>query len=298
MFQTHEGSNQYEHSLDHAVEFFSKAGSLFVNKGTFYGGEESALSLFQKTWIVDPVESMKLLFWLRDARGGAGNRSGARSCWHWLASNAPEWTTANLHIIPAVGRWDDLRAFFGTDAEHTAALVWAAALMKKDVLAAKWADRSDFPVRKIMEMKVGPFRRFLATLRKDHVVEHKMCTSQWKDIEYSKVPSVAMSRYSNAFGVHDEERFAEFKEAVKTGETTIKTGALFPHDCVRTALNGDTDIANLQFDALPNFMPDSERILMLCDSSCIVRPKCQLILRFTRSSLSSSRRINLYRGKI
>lgn len=267
MFKTYEGANTFEHSLDHAVEFFSKAGSLYEGKGTFYGSEDSALSLFQKTWIVEPDTSMKLLAWLRDPRGGAGNRSGARTCWRWLAGHNPKWTEANLHLLPAYGRWDDLRALFGTPIEDAAAHTWANALKEKDVLAAKWADRTDFPLRKALGMKVGPFRRFLAGLRAAHIIEYKMCSSQWKEIEYSKVPSVAMSRYTNAFMKHDLDGFEEFKEAVKKGEATIKAGVLFPHDCVRTALHGDEDTADLQFDAMPNYIPENEKILVLCDSS-------------------------------
>lgn len=68
MQTTHEGALNYEHSLNHALEFFSKAGSLFEKSGSFYGMEESALSLFQKTWIVDKEISFKLLLWLRDCR--------------------------------------------------------------------------------------------------------------------------------------------------------------------------------------------------------------------------------------
>lgn len=267
MIRTHKGGSQYEHSLDHAVEFFSKAGSRYVNSGTFHGSEESALSLFQKSWIVEPDTSMRLLFWLRDPRGGAGNRSGARSCWNWLAGHDPKWANANLHLIPLYGRWDDLRALFGTELQDSVAHFWASALKEKEVLAAKWADRSDYPVRKAMELKVGDFRRLLAALRVPHIVEHKMCTGQWKEIEYPKVPSVAMSRYAKAFLEHDPEGFAEFKEAVKKGEVEIKAGVLFPHDCVRLAKNGDKETADLQFDAMPNFMPDDERIIMLCDTS-------------------------------
>ena len=52
MRQTNEGGSTYEHSLDHALEFFSKAGSLFEKRKSFYGQEESALSLFQKTFML------------------------------------------------------------------------------------------------------------------------------------------------------------------------------------------------------------------------------------------------------
>jgi len=72
--RTNEGATQYDHSLDFAVEFFSKAGSAFSNKKkskkTFYNNPESALDLFKNVWISGDKElAMKLLFWLRDPRG-------------------------------------------------------------------------------------------------------------------------------------------------------------------------------------------------------------------------------------
>lgn len=271
MKRTNEGAVQYEHSLDHAVEFFSKAGSLFVKKGSFYGQEESALSLFQKTWIVDPVVSFKLLLWLRDCRGGAGNRSGARACYKWLAGNDPEWLKLNIGWLPLIGRWDDLRVLFGTSAEEAAAGLWVEALSKKNVLAAKWADRSDKLLRtippSIVPMDEAGLRKYLAKIRKYNIVEYRMCSNLWGNIVYKQVPSVAMSRYTKAFGRHDEERFNAYKEALKKGETTIHAGVLFPHDCVRTVMHGDEEIGDAQFEALPNYMDTNARVIVISDTS-------------------------------
>jgi len=268
MRKTNEGANTFEHSLNHALEFFSKAGSLFVNKESFYKEEESALSLFQKSWIVDKELTMKLLLWLRDCRLGAGNRSGARECYKWLAENDPEWLITNIGWLPTVGRWDDLRSLFGTKAESAAADLWVAALRDNQILAAKWADRSDTPLRKRMKMSIGDFRRFLANMRKNHIVEYKMCNKKWHEIDYSKVPSVAMARYNRAFGRNDEERFNAYKEALAAGKTKIHASVLFPHDCVRNVRSGDKEIADAQFEALPNFMEKSnERIIVISDTS-------------------------------
>lgn len=268
MQNTKEGGKAYEHSLDHAVEFFSKAGSMFVDKKGFYDGVETALSLFQKVWIVDKELSMKLLLWLRDCRGGGANRSGARACYNWLGNNAPEWLASNIDWLPRVGRWDDLRSLFGTDAEKYAVELWAKALKEDGILAAKWADRSDKSIRKCLNMTIGDFRRFLANIRKKHIVEHKMCTRTWNEVEYKHVPSLAMARYTNAFNDHDKERFEKFKESLKKGEVKINAGVLFPHDCIRTANYGDKEIANAQFDALPNYMEGTdEKIMVISDTS-------------------------------
>jgi hypothetical protein len=265
---TKEGAKAYEHSLDHALEFFSKAGSAFTNKKDYYEESESALSLFQKTWITDKELSMKLLLWLRDCRGGAGNRSGARECYKWLAKHDPEWLIANIGWLPLVGRWDDLKSLFNTDAEKRAVQLWERALKESDVLAAKWADRSDTPLRKQLGMRIGDFRRFLAKIRKNHIVEHKMCTNRWNEIDYKNVPSVAMARYTNAFNRHDEERFENYKDSLKKGETGIHADVLFPHDCVRTVKNGDKEIADAQFESLPNYMEGTgEKIVVITDTS-------------------------------
>lgn len=275
--KTQEGAKAFEHSLDHALEFFSKAGSLYdtPTKQSFYGKdkEASAKELFINSWIVDKPLSFALLLWLRDCRGGAGNRSGARAIYNWLAENDPEWLRANLHQLPMVGRWDDLRSLFGTPLEEDAANFWANALSNEEVkvLAAKWADRSDHPIRRALgDVSVPELRKLLASIRSAHIVEHKMCQKLWDKIKYETVPSVAMSRYTKAFYRNDEERFQYFKNQVKTGEKQVHASVLFPHDCVRTCLHGDKEMAEMQFNALPNFLAGEdaeERIIVISDTS-------------------------------
>lgn len=266
--RTNENGRQYEHSLDHHLEFFSKAGSAFTNRKVFYGNPESALSLFQKAWIVEKELAMRLLFWLRDCRGGAGNRSGFRECITWLASFDPAWVKANIHLIPEFGRWDDLRSLFSTVLAKDAGKLWADAIKDKNILAAKWADRKDIFIAYNLRTNEAGLRKTLSSIRKSNIVEHAMCQNMWNTVEYKHVPSVAMARYANAFSRHDEDRFLEYKESIKSGTTTINAAALFPHDCVRTVRHGDKEIANAQFDSLPNYLEDvDERIIVLSDTS-------------------------------
>ena len=274
--KTNEGAFQHNHSLDHCVEFFSKAGSIFdtPTKQTFYDNNEDILTLFQQAWITDKEITFKLLLWLRDCRGGAGNRSGFRKCMNWLAKREEDhkWINENIDQIPEVGRWDDLRSLFKTFSEKSAVTMWVDALFDGNVLAAKWSDRKDIPV--YLEMKnfseinnMGDFRRYLSKLRKDTIIESKMCKKDYSDIDYSHIPSVAMARYTSAFHKNDGESFVKYKESLSKGETTINADVLFPHDCIRTVKNGDHDIANAQFDALPNYMKSDENIMVICDSS-------------------------------
>jgi hypothetical protein len=87
-------------------------------------------------------------------------------------------------------------------------------------------------------------------------------------VEYAHVPSVAMARYAKAFAKHDPTGFEQFKAQLKTGEKTVNAATLFPHDCLRTVKAGQAEIADRQFEAMPDYIGASERrIMALVDTS-------------------------------
>lgn len=276
--RTNEGAICYDHSLDVYVEMFSKIGSVFdtTKKGKpFYANESTALELFRNAWVAGNKElAFKLLIWCRDIRGGAGNRSGFRNCLKWLIETEPDWVQLNIGLIPEHGRWDDLRVLFGTPLDKYAAKLWGDAIFEKNVLAAKWAKREDKPLLKYLRnvkkavKDIADFRRLLAKTRKEHIVEYQMCSNLWGEVKYPHVPSVAMKRYTNAFNTHDAERFAKFKVKVEKGEEKINASTLFPHDCALLTRQGDKQIADAQFNALPNYLEGTnQRIMTIVDSS-------------------------------
>ena len=271
--KTENNGVQYAHSGDLAVEFFSKAGSM---RSSARDGS-SALDLFKPIWYSGAKElALRLLFWVRDPRGGAGNRNGFRNILTWLSNEDPKWVKANINFIPEYGRWDDVRSTFGTDVEDTAASAWAEKIAVKDFLASKWAKKKDKQILKALRKMgtlrdIGEFRRLLSDGRKS-IVENRLCKNQWNEVEYEKLPSKAMSLYTNAFNKHDSDRFGAYKDALVSKDpkkkAKINASVLFPHDCLRTAEHGDPRIANAQFDALPNFMENNKyRILSIVDSS-------------------------------
>jgi hypothetical protein len=62
------GDFLYDSSGNALLEFFSKAGSLFENRGHTYASA-TALELFKPAFKEDPEKAVKLMFWLRDCRG-------------------------------------------------------------------------------------------------------------------------------------------------------------------------------------------------------------------------------------
>ncbi len=290
MIRGHNADPLYAHSGDHHLEFFSKAGSL-MHKGkgrkaqkaaatSYYGKdtEATALSLFQPMWLSPGLESkalaMRLLFWLRDPRGGAGNRSGFRDCIRWLVQqgatttdeSGAAWLAVNLMRIPEWGRWDDVAELFGTPLETLASNVWVEAILRKDHLACKWAKVDMVPLQRALKINERGLRKLIVEPRKT-IVERAMCSDDWTQINYSHVPSKAMNMYTKAFRTHDKARFDAYKEALKRGEKGVKINAdvLFPHDCLK---QHDTTIAEAQFKALPDFIGATDRrIIVLADRS-------------------------------
>ncbi|KAI3858548.1 hypothetical protein MKX03_005596 [Papaver bracteatum] len=98
-------------------------------------------------------------------------------------------------------------------------------------------------------------------LRKEYLVplrqvlelpEVYMSSKMWESLPYNRVSSVAMKKYKSFFEAHDEERFNQYLESVKKGETKIAAGALLPHEIIASLddekdKNGDCNVAELQW---------------------------------------------------
>ncbi|KAL8100152.1 hypothetical protein AgCh_032421 [Apium graveolens] len=85
-----------------------------------------------------------------------------------------------------------------------------------------------------------------------------MCTQKWDSLPYSRVASVAMKTYTDIFMDHDKKRFSKYLEDVKQGKEKIASGALFPHDIIRSCLARSSDgqeiVAELQWNGMVDDM--------------------------------------------
>ena len=66
MARTGNGDYAYDSTGNALLEFFAKAGSLFKGKGTYYGNEKDAISLFKPAWTTNSYKAMQLAMWVRD----------------------------------------------------------------------------------------------------------------------------------------------------------------------------------------------------------------------------------------
>lgn len=217
------------------------------------------IMLFSKAYDEDPVYALKCLFYLRDVRGGQGERRFFRVVTRWLANNKTEVMRRNLKFVPEFGRWDDLYEFIDTKLEKDAFELMRKQLMldvqcKTPSLLAKWlkSENTSSPksralankTREAFHMNHKEYRKTLSTLRERiKVLERLMSENRWDEIEFDKIPSKAGLVYRNAFARHDLERILSnpeiktYAEFIKDTETKVNAKTLYPYEVVAKAYN-------------------------------------------------------------
>jgi Domain of unknown function (DUF2828) len=211
---------------------------------------------------------MKILFWARDVRGGAGEREIFRQIIRNLEVNQPDSLMRNLALVSEYGRWDDLLVFQTLPFKMAAYDLIARALRSGNGLAAKWMPRKGAvanELRKYLNFTPKQYRKTLVELTK--VVETQMCAREWDQINYDHVPSVAANRYQKVFNKRDSTRYAAWKEGLKTGASKVNASVLYPYSVIKSIQYGDREVSLAQWEALPNYLNEGSRVLPMVDVS-------------------------------
>jgi hypothetical protein len=228
------------------------------------------INAFTKAFGENQLTAMKLLFWARDVRGGAGERQIFKDIIKYLANNRTEVLGKNLSLISEFGRWDDLFVLIETPLETQVLDLIAKGLNDKNGLCAKWCPRPNVnnrekkrwanAIRKHMGLTPKEYRQLLS--ENSNTVEQLMCAKEWDKIEYSKLPSKAMSDLMKAFSKNDLARFQAYLTSVEKGDVKINAGAVYPYDIIKNLKQGNIKGANVQWDALPNYMEGNNEVLL------------------------------------
>ena len=113
-------------TLNMCVDLFSRVGAMRTQSDT------EVINLFVKAFEEDALTAMKVLFWARDIRGGAGERKIFRTIIKYLADNRTEAMAKNANLISEYGRWDDVFVLFDTKLEEVALKMISSALKSGD----------------------------------------------------------------------------------------------------------------------------------------------------------------------
>lgn len=244
---TENGDVAYKTTYSGLVDLFALGGS-YRNRT-----DADCIILFEEAFAEDESLAMKCLFYLRDIRGGQGERRFFRVVMHWLAENYPLAAKRNMEYIADFGRWDDLVYSFLNTPLESVMIKMIKEQLAEDIkseypsLCAKWlpsANASSLEtksVAKIIQRRLGmtakQYRKTLSSLRKKiKIVESLMSQKNWDEIDFSKIPSRAGFLYSNAF-LRREETSERYMKFIKNKNTKVNAGTLYPYECVHKALD-------------------------------------------------------------
>ena len=261
--------------------------------------EASLIRLLSVSWTSSPILTLRMIFYIRDCRGGKGEKEIFYKAMKWLWTTDPMSVRANLCHVPFYGTWKDLLELAcripdiklhvcHMFADQLCADLASLREHRSVSLAAKWA-----PTEGHAFDKRGKFYRqiccflgvsardmrvqYLTPLRRHmEVVERLMCAGKWAEIPYAGVPSRAMYILKKAFRRHDEIRYEQFLEAVHEGSSTIKARQLMPHELVTAYMRGaprdmTTELQWLEVLRGMDELGDFDRALVLSDVSGSMR---------------------------
>jgi len=209
--------------------------------------------MFKKAYEENPELAMKMLFYIRDVRGGQGERRFFRVCIHWMAQQETmvDSMRKNVEYIAEFGRWDDLYALMDTPLQNDALGVIKHQLAldvecKTPSLLAKWMKSENASsaetirfgnmTREYLGMSHREYRKVLAVLRERiNVLEVLMSANRWDEIEFDKIPSKAGLIYKNAFARRDIVK-ARYEAFAKDTTTKVNAGTLYPYEVVEKAI--------------------------------------------------------------
>ena len=232
----------------------SKVLDMFALGGSYRNrSDEDVILLFKNAFEENRMLAMKCLFYLRDVRGGQGERRFFRTAFRWLCQNYPKVAKKNLENVSEYGRWDDLiYVTEGTECQTAAFDIIKHQLAldigcKTPSLLAKWLpsqNASNSTTKRLghiladyFGMTSRQYRKTLSILRERiKVLERLMSANRWDEIEFDKIPSKAGLIYRNAFARRDilAKKYEAF---AKNKETKVNAEVLYPHDVAHRAFN-------------------------------------------------------------
>ena len=258
---TENGAIKHNTTKSAVLDMFALCGA-YRNRS-----DEDCILAFKNALEENRDLAMKCLFYLRDIRGGQGERRFFRVCYKWLANNYPDIARKNLENIPEYGRYDDLIYIcLGTKIESDMlALVKHQLALDVDCktpsLMAKWFPSENASsqttkaaakvIREYLGMTHKQYRKTLSVLRERiNVLERLMSAGRWQDIEFDKIPSKAGLIYRNAFSRRDiiAKKYEAFAK-----DTSIKVNA--------EVLN-PVDIAHRAFHSYDLALDDPDRLML------------------------------------
>lgn len=240
---TENGAVAYETSGKALVDLNFAVSSL-RNKS-----EKEIVRRFVRAFYEDRRLAFKWLFFLRDVRGGLGERRTFRIIIRYMAKSFPDTVMSLVPVMAEYGRFDDLLCLLDTPAEEKVMSTLKAQLYED-----------------MENLQIGESISLCA----------KWMPSANASSSESAVSSRANLVYRSAFMLHDEKRRTAYLEAARKNNAVMHAGVLMPHEIVAqyTARSGwkmsvgaeDTALETL-WQNLPDTVSNAGNVLCVVDGS-------------------------------
>ena len=294
----------WTHTENGALAYYGTQNAcldLFAAAGALRSADESRIErMFQLAYAENPDDAMRILFYLRDVRGGLGERWLFRVLLQFASFRYPESVKKNLEYIPEYGRFDDCLVLLNTPCE--AALVsMIQNQLNTDIqdmqsgkpvsLLAKWlpsVNTSSSAVReqakqlcRLLRLSEKAYRKTLSQLRTYlDVLEKRLCARDYT-FDYEALPSKALYQYQKAFRKHDGIRYESFLNRVQAGKAELKAKNIFPYEIIRRCMYPHTKeerrTLDLTWKSLPNYTDNRNAIAVVDGSASMYwREQCHV----------------------
>lgn len=262
---TENGAVAYSTTGSACLDFFALGGAKRNNP-------REAVELFKKAFAEDKQTAVRILFYIRDIRGGQGERRIFRECLDYLLYNHA-WAFGRIvNFIPEYGRWDSILVYPDDPIVSSLIKTQLEVDLKSEhpSLLAKWMPSERHVSKRTAQLarqwqkalgwKPAKYRKTISSIRKKlNLLESKMCAGEWDKIEYDKIPGQAFRKHTKAFARHDKERFDEFINRAKKVDTTkgekaiIKTNTIYTYEVFDMVKQGRLDEADAVWANLPHY---------------------------------------------
>lgn len=232
---TENGGIKHNTTMNKILDMFAMGGAM-RNRS-----DDDIIYMFKCAYGEDPTLALRCLFYLRDVRGGQGERRFFRTVLKWMGDHMADECENIIHLVSEYGRWDDLFELFGTKCEGSMmGYVYFTILHDDDHLLYKWMPSINASSRNTKErgrkfaqnfgMTERQYRKMLSEGRKAcNLVETLMSQNEWDKIAFDKLPSKAGLLYKKAF-MRREETKARYAEFMSNDKTKVNASVLNPVD--------------------------------------------------------------------
>lgn len=239
---TENGGIKHNSTMSKVLDMFGMGGSM-RNRN-----EDDIIHMFRCAYGEDATLALRCLFYLRDVRGGQGERRFFRTVLHWMGNHMIEEVEHLIPLISEYGRWDDLFELFNTKSEAAMlGYIYNTIHKNEDHLIYKWLPSINASSRttksrgrKIayeFDMTEREYRKMLTDGRKTcNLVESLMSQNHWDQIAFDKLPSRAGLLYKNAF-MRREETKARYMEFMSNEKTKVNASVLNPVEIAHQIFN-------------------------------------------------------------